>query len=124
VLGVTGGRVAAALGAGPVAVTRGLGVAVAEGVDEAAAGAALARGVGVGVGVAAGRSVRIARGAMGTPARVSTGPCAAGVGVGLGSGRLKVRGDCCAANPDASTNEDAIASMPSLRNCDEEREGA
>lgn len=73
-LGVEGGRVALLLGAGPVVLARGVGVAVLGAAVGVGAGALPALAVGVGVGVGVGLSVRIVRGAIGTPARVSTGP--------------------------------------------------
>lgn len=96
--GWLGGVAAASLG--PVDADADAGVG--EGVGEAATlGAAEGPDVGRAVGVGLGDG--IARGPIGTPARISAGPWTDGVGVAPG-GRLKSCGRSCAASgPETST---------------------
>lgn len=86
-----GGAVVAA-GSGVLRAGVSVGAWVGGGVG-AGVGAALGGGGGASVGVGVGR---ITRGAIGTPARSSTGPCGALVGVGVGVGSEKLPGDPCA----------------------------
>ncbi len=80
-------------GVGPAAGTR-----VVCAVGRAVGAACVADGVGVVAGVGVGVGVFTARGAMGTPARVSAGPCACGVAEGVGTGSSeKSLTDCACA---------------------------
>lgn len=63
--------------------------------------------MGVGEGAGVERASGIIRGAIGTPARSSTGPCGAGVGVGVGLGNWKPLGEPC-----ARTSAGAKAAQP------------
>ncbi len=85
-------------------VLSGAAVGVAAGLGEAigtSEGAGLGVGLGAGIGVipvAVSLGCGMVRGPIGTPLRSFTGPCGAGVGDGVGWGRVKVRGSLCAAS--------------------------
>ncbi|MHA7819142.1 MAG: hypothetical protein ACX930_05805 [Erythrobacter sp.] len=90
---------------GGVAGSAGLGVGVALAAGDGVGAGVVAAGVGVGVGC------RITRGAIGTPARSSTGPCGAEVGVGVGVGSEKPPGEPWARAGVLTARASALASI-------------